>query len=69
MPDLEQAFGDLKRTSRAAMLRRRLAIPGSEAWRQADELVHELAAVMGDVGALMERRHGRRLQPERIQTR
>jgi hypothetical protein len=69
MPDMEQAFGELKRTSRAAMLRRRLAKPGSEAWRQADELVHELAAVMGEVAALMERRPGRRLQPERIRTR
>ncbi len=69
MPDLERAFGDLKRTSRAAMLRRRLANPGSETWRQADEMVHELAAVMGEVAALMERRHGRRLQPERIRTR
>ncbi len=69
MPDLERAIGDLKRTSRAAMLRRRLANPGTEAWRQADEMVHDVAAVMGEVAALLERRHGRRLQPDRIRTR
>ncbi len=69
MPDLEQAFGELKRTSRAAMLRRRLARPGTEAWRQADELVHEVAAVMSEVAALIERRQGRRLQPVRARNR
>ena len=69
MPDLDQAFGELKRTSRAAMLRRRLARPGTEAWRQADELVHEVAAVMSEVAALIERRQGRRLQPARVRTR
>jgi len=69
MPDLEQAFGELKRTSRAAMLRRRLARPGTEAWRQADELVHEVAAVMSEVAALIERRRGRRLQPVRARNR
>ncbi len=69
MPDLEQAFGELKQTSRAAMLRRRLARPGTEAWRQADELVHEVAAVMSEVAALIERRQGRRLQPVRARNR
>jgi hypothetical protein len=69
MPDLEQAFGELKRTSRAAMLRRRLARPGTEAWRQADELVHEVAAVMSEVAALLERRQGRRLEPVRARNR
>jgi len=69
MPDLERAIGDLKRTSRAAMLRRQLANPGTEAWRQADEMVHDVAAVMGEVAALLARRHGRRLQPDRIRTR
>jgi hypothetical protein len=69
MPDLEQAFGELKQTSRAAMLRRRLARPGTDAWRQADELVHEVAAVMSEVAALIERRQGRRLQPVRARNR
>jgi hypothetical protein len=69
MPDLEQAFGELKRVSRAAMLRRRLARPGTEAWRQADELVHEVAAVMSEVAGLIERRQGRRLQPVRVRNR
>jgi hypothetical protein len=69
MPDLEQAFGQLRKTSRAAMLRRRLAKPGSEAWRQADELVHEVATVMAQVAALMERRQGRSLQPVRVRNR
>ncbi len=51
------------------MLRRRLARPGTEAWRQADELVHEVAAVMSEVAALIERRQGRRLQPVRVRNR
>ncbi len=69
MPDLDQALGDLKRTTRAAMRRRRLASPGTEAWRQADEMVHELAAVMGELRALLERRQGSRLQPVRVRIR
>jgi hypothetical protein len=69
MPNLEQAFGELKQTSRAAMLRRRLARPGTDAWRQADELVHEVAAVMSEVAALIERRQGRGLQPVRARNR
>jgi hypothetical protein len=69
MPDLEQALSDLNRTSRSAMRRRRLATPGTEAWRQADEMVHELAALMGELGRLLDQHRGRRLEPVRVRAR
>ena len=69
MPDLERVLDELKQTTRAAMRRRRLANPDSEAWRQADELVHELGALMGELRALLERRRERQLQPVRVRTR
>ncbi len=69
MPDMEHTLSELQQSSRAAMRRRRMARPGTEAWRQADELVHEIAAVMGELAALLERRHSRRLQPVRVRTR
>ena len=69
MPDLVQALSDLNRTSRSAMRRRRLATPGTEAWRQADEMVHELAALMGELGQLLDRHRGRRLEPVRVRAR
>ncbi|MGC8633267.1 MAG: hypothetical protein ACP5VP_01135 [Candidatus Limnocylindrales bacterium] len=69
MPDLERALSDLKRTTRAAMRRRRLATPGTEAWRQADEMVLELATLMGEVGRLLDRRRERRLEPVRVRSR
>ncbi len=70
MPNLEEAFGELERTSRSAMLRRRLARPGSEAWRQADELVHEVTALMGELARLIDRQQGRRpLQPVHARSR
>ncbi|MDA8204358.1 MAG: hypothetical protein M0Z49_16695 [Chloroflexi bacterium] len=70
VPNLEEAFGELERTSRSAMLRRRLARPESEAWRQADEFVHEVSALMGELARLIDRQQGTRvLQPVRVRTR
>jgi hypothetical protein len=69
MPDLERVVDELKQATRAAMRRRRLANPESEAWRQADELVHELGTLMDELRVLLERRRERRLQPVRVRTR
>ena len=69
MPNLEQAFGELEASSRAAMLRRRVARPGSEAWRQADEMVQEIASLMGELASLIERKRSRRLQPVHVRPR
>lgn len=56
MPDLEETLRLLKLRTREAMRRRRMAPPGTEAYRQADERVHDLNELMSQIVLLLERR-------------
>jgi hypothetical protein len=56
MPDLEETLRQLKQRTRAAMRRRRMARPGTEAYRRADERVHDLNEMMSQIRMLLERR-------------
>lgn len=56
MPDLEETLRQLKVRTREAMRRRRMARPGTEAYRQADERVHDLNELMSQIRLLVERR-------------
>ncbi len=59
MSELEASLRRLKHAASAAMRLRRAALPGSDAYRRADELVHELAELTAQLRSALERRQGR----------
>ena len=56
MPDIEETLRQLKLRARDAMRRRRMARPGSEAYRRADERVHDLNELISQIRPAVERR-------------
>jgi hypothetical protein len=70
MPDLDLVLAQLRTATRTAMRRRRSSLPGSEAYRRADELVAELLEATRQLGRALERRQARPvMQPVRVRTR
>lgn len=56
MPDLEETVRQLRARAREAMHRRRMARPGSEAYRRADERVLYLNELINQLRPVVERR-------------